>query len=127
MKNVVGYMDILYLPVLDIEETIKWYQEKLGFHWNGICFDLGKGPSIMLVTVDNEEDVKLTYKTDHWEGKDYDMHLLSFKSDNIEETYETLKEQGVSVSELKTYDENRKNFRFYDLNGNRFDVWQPIP
>ncbi|MGM0885072.1 MAG: VOC family protein [Bacillota bacterium] len=124
MKNVVGYIDILYLPVRNIEETIKWYQEKLGLHWNGVCFVLGNGPAIMLVKV--EEGVNLTYKTDHWEGENYDMHLLSFKSENIEETYETLKDRGVSVSELKTYDENRKNFRFYDLNGNRFDVWSPI-
>jgi uncharacterized glyoxalase superfamily protein PhnB len=126
MKSVVGYIDILYLPVLDFEEAIKWYEEKLGFYWNGICFNLGQGPAIMLITVNNEDEVKLTYKSD-FEGNDYDQHLLSFKSDNIEEAYETLKERGVSVSELKTYDENRKNFRFYDLYGNRFDVWQPIP
>jgi hypothetical protein len=123
MKNIVGHIDCVYLPVIDKEETIKWYQEKLGFHWTGFSFDLGYGPELMLVTVNNKEDVKLTYKTDHWEGKDYEMHILTYKSNNIEETYETLKQRGVSVSEIKLYDGNRKNFRFYDLNGNRFDVW----
>jgi predicted enzyme related to lactoylglutathione lyase len=122
-KPIIGYIDCIYLPVIDKEETIKWYQEKLGIQWTGYSFNLGNGPEIMLVTVKNKEDVKLTYKTDHWEGHDYDMHLLTFKSDNIEKTYESLKEQGVNVSEVKLYDGNRKNFRFYDLNGNRFDVW----
>jgi catechol 2,3-dioxygenase-like lactoylglutathione lyase family enzyme len=123
MKNVVGHIDCVYLPVVDVEETIEWYRDKLGFNWTGYSFDLGHGPEIMLVKVNNEEDVKLTYKTDHWEGKDYEMHLLTFKSENIEETYEILKERGISVSEIKLYDGNRKNFRFYDLYGNRFDVW----
>lgn len=123
MKTIVGYIDSVYLPVIDREEAIRWYSEKLGFHWTGYSFDLGFGPEIMLVTVNHKEDVKLTYKTDHWEGKEYDMHILTYKSDNIEETYQTLKERGVSVSEIKMYDGNRKNFRFYDLYGNRFDVW----
>lgn len=123
MKNIVGHIDCVYLPVIDREAAIKWYQEKLGFQWTGYSLDLGFGPEIMLVTVNHEEDVKLTYKTDHWEGQDYEMHILTYKSDNIEETYETLKERGVNVSEIKLYDRNRKNFRFYDLYGNRFDVW----
>lgn len=53
----------------------------------------------------------LSYNTDHWEGEGYDMHILTYKPDNIEDTYHTLKERGVSVSEIKIYD------------GNRFDVW----
>lgn len=123
MANIVGYIDCVYLPVLDQEETIKWYQEKLGFDWNGHCFELGYGPDIMLVNVNNKEDVKLTYNTDHWEGEDFEMYILTYKSPNIEETYETLKERGVKVSDIKMYDGNRKCFRFYDLNGHRFDVW----
>ncbi|WP_407944829.1 VOC family protein [Paenibacillus albiflavus] len=81
----------MYLPVVDQEETIKWYQEKLGFHWNGFYFELGFGPDIMLVTVNDKEDVKLTYRTDHWEDKDFDMYILTYKSSNIEKTYETLR------------------------------------
>ncbi len=76
-----------------------------------------------IITPKREEDATLTYKTDDWEGEDYDMHLLTFKSDDIERTHAHLKAQGVSVSEIKLYDGNRKNFRFYDLNGNRLDVW----
>lgn len=123
MNNVVGHIDCVYLPVVNQEETIKWYQEKLGFHWNGFCFELGYGPDIMLVTVNDKEDANLNYKTDHWEGKDFEMYVLTYKSNNIEETYDTLKQRGVNVSEIKMYDGNRKCFRFYDLNGNRFDVW----
>jgi hypothetical protein len=122
-KLIIGQIDCVYLPVINQDETINWYREKLGVKWTGFSFNFGNGPEIMLVTVKNKEDVKLTYKTDHWEGEDYDMHLLTFKSENIEETYEALKERGVSVTEIKLYDGNRKNFRFYDLNGNRFDVW----
>jgi catechol 2,3-dioxygenase-like lactoylglutathione lyase family enzyme len=122
-KLIIGQIDCVYLPVINQDETINWYREKLGVKWTGFSFNFGNGPEIMLVTVKNIEDVKLTYKTDHWEGEDYDMHLLTFKSENIEETYEALKERGVNVTEIKLYDGNRKNFRFYDLNGNRFDVW----
>ncbi|MBB3112201.1 hypothetical protein FHS18_004287 [Paenibacillus phyllosphaerae] len=122
-KPIVGQIDCVYLPVINEEGTIKWYEEKLGVRWTGFSFHLGNGPEIMLVTVNHKEDVKLTYQTDHWEGKDYEMHLLTFKSDNIEETHSTLVERGVQVSDIKLYDGNRKNFRFYDLNGNRFDVW----
>lgn len=86
-KPIIGHIDCVYLPVINQEETIKWYQDKLGIHWTGFSFNLGNGPEIMLVTVKNKEDVKMTYKTDHWEGENYDMHLLTFKSDNIEETY----------------------------------------
>lgn len=122
-KPIVGQIDCIYLPAKNKEATIRWYQEKLGLRWTGVSFDLGGGPEIMLVTPKREEDATLTYKTDDWEGEDYDMHLLTFKSDDIERTHAHLKAQGVSVSEIKLYDGNRKNFRFYDLNGNRLDVW----
>lgn len=121
--QIVEFIDTIYLPVLDKKESIQWYQEKLGLEWNGFCFNLGSGPVIFLVQVKNKEDVKLSYLTDDWEGADYDMQLVTFRSKKIDDTYRTLKERGVRVSEVIMYDGNRKNFRFYDLNGNRFDVW----
>ncbi|WP_123040546.1 VOC family protein [Cohnella candidum] len=122
-NQLVEFIDTIYLPVLDRQESIQWFQEKLGLTWNGYCFNLGSGPVIFLVPVKNKEDVKLSYLTDEWEGTDYEMQLVTFRSKNIEETHRKLQERGVNVSEVKVYDGNRKNFRFYDLNGNRFDVW----
>ncbi|TJY43848.1 VOC family protein [Cohnella pontilimi] len=121
--QIVEFIDTVYLPVLNKQESIQWFQEKLGLQWNGHCFNLGSGPVIFLVQVKNKDDVKISYLTDDWEGIDYEMQLVTFRSKNIDETYKILKERGVRVSEVRMYDGNRKNFRFYDLNGNRFDVW----
>ncbi|CAG9622559.1 VOC family protein [Sutcliffiella rhizosphaerae] len=123
MKQIVDFVDTIYLPVLNKNASIRWYEEKLGFAWNGHCFDLGNGPVIFLVQVKYPEDVKISYLTDAWEGKDYEMQLVTFRSKNIEETHKMLKNRNVKVKEIKMYDNNRKNFRFYDLNGNKFDVW----
>jgi hypothetical protein len=99
--QIVEFIDTIYLPVLDKQRSIQWFKEKLGLTWNGYCFNLGSGPVIFLVTVKNKEDVKLSYLTDEWEGTDYEMQLVTFRSKNIDETYRLLKEREVSVSEIK--------------------------
>lgn len=121
--QLLDYIDTIYLPVKDKQETINWYEEKLGLTWNGICFNLGTGPTIMLVTATDPESANLTYLTNDWEGTDYPMQLVTFKTSDIDTAHQQLTARGVEVSTLNTYDNNRKNFRFYDLNGNRFDVW----
>ncbi|WP_195576331.1 hypothetical protein [Paenibacillus sp. 1001270B_150601_E10] len=52
-EQIVEFIDTIYLPVIDKEESINWFQEKLGLKWNGHCFNLGSGPVISLVEVKN--------------------------------------------------------------------------
>jgi uncharacterized glyoxalase superfamily protein PhnB len=101
-----------HLPVKDVEETVKWYKENLGFEeeWfygdpvtDGGCrrdemrvlFGIGSSP----------------YQTPR------DLSLILFV-DNVEEVYAEIQERGLAiVSPLKTYDYGIKEFSIIDCNG----------
>lgn len=39
-KQLVDFIDTIYLPVKDKQKSIQWFEDKLGLKWNGHCFNL---------------------------------------------------------------------------------------
>jgi catechol 2,3-dioxygenase-like lactoylglutathione lyase family enzyme len=101
-----------HLPVRDVEETVKWYKENLGFEeeWfygnpvtDGGCrrdemrmiFGLGSSPFEL----------------------PKDISLILFV-ENVEEVYAEIQQRRLFIfSPLKTYDYGIKEFSIFDCNG----------
>jgi predicted enzyme related to lactoylglutathione lyase len=118
----------VYIPVWDVYESTLWYQRNLGLTANipnpiepGITHSIlvypSKGPAGFLIKSHER-------KTNVFLDKDgYEMGSFCFAVTNIEQMYRRLVENGVRV-EAEVVDRGGcgSNFRFYDPDGNKFDV-----
>lgn len=107
------------IPVADINKTIKWYEEKMGFKVN---FTWEEPISYAILKRDN--------LTLHFSQVHKDFTLTSpFPSiyvfvTQIEALYQEFKTKGVKVSELVEADYGMTDFDLYDLNGFRITFGQ---
>jgi uncharacterized glyoxalase superfamily protein PhnB len=101
-----------HLPVKDVEATVKWYKENLGFgeewFYGNPVTDGGCRRDEMRVLFGTGSSPYQTPK---------DISLILFV-DNVEEVYAEIQQRGLAVfSPLKAYDYGIKEFSIIDCNG----------
>ncbi|UHA58498.1 VOC family protein [Metabacillus litoralis] len=148
-KELGGLEDItgvtcIYILVKDVYESVKWYQKNLGCEptihnpvspgmqrsilrfpdHNGDI--LGPGlrqttPAIFLVTDKTREE-----RVDH-AVKSNNLHpLVCFITPRIQEMYNRFIENGVEIVDEISEDRSVGDaFKFYDLDRNLLEIWQP--
>ena len=100
-----------HLPVRDVRETIRWYEERLGFSepwfWGDPPSDGGC----------RRDDLRVLFgKADPFVPPQ-DLSLILFVS-GIDEVYEEIVERGHKIlSPVKTYDYGIREFAIEDVNG----------
>jgi|GEM_PF-683095 len=117
-----GRVDTIYIPVSDFWKSKNWYENVLGLRWGGYCFYLDSGPSIMLCETKDHSIPKFNFI----ERDGYEMFVITFQSRSIDQHqqfYEKLKASGVEVEGIEDRGLCGENFKFYDPDGNKFDVW----
>ena len=126
MNNLLIRVGTIYIPVKDPASSAEWYKEKLGAKLNYLddekaILDLADismflvkavGQSSNFFDVNGTERFVLTYEVDGLEV------LTSIHSD--------FKERGIEVGEIENRGHAGRNFVFYDLDGNKFDVWSEL-
>jgi catechol 2,3-dioxygenase-like lactoylglutathione lyase family enzyme len=126
VENQLIRVGTIYIPVKDPVSSAEWYKEKLGAKLNYLDEDKAimnlADISMFLVKaveqnsnfldVNGTERFVLTYEVDGLEA------LTSIHSD--------FKERGIEVGEIENRGHAGRNFVFYDLDGNKFDVWSEL-
>lgn len=107
------------LPVNDVEETIKWYEEKLGFHTD---FTWEEPATYAVISRDGIK-IHLTKKDDDFQPSRVHTALYVFVFE-VDEVFEEFKSKGVDAREPQTYDYGMRDFDLYDLNGFRLTFGQ---
>jgi len=116
----------IYIPVNDVEVSSEWYAEKLNaeiryqdkdkaiLNMASMSFFLVKsvGRSANFVDIHGEEHFILTFEVNGIEA--------------LTELHNDFLEKGLSVGEIEDRGHAGKNFIFYDLDGNMFDVWSEL-
>lgn len=117
----------IYLPVSHKKKAVKWYEDHLGLtHPRGPESDilqLGDGTWVFL-----EKSITKTtanFATSGWvENGNYEMFSICFETNDAVGLHEKLQNEGVEVEELRDEGSCGIQFIFYDLDGNKFQVFQ---
>ncbi|WP_029190962.1 VOC family protein [Ornithinibacillus scapharcae] len=127
MNKFIKRVGTTYLPVEDPRVASDWYQSKLGAVENYQDEDKAildfAHQSIFLVKAPAGE--KNSFK----DAKGNEHFALTFEVDGFEQLKEFhayLMENGVEVGEIEDRGHTGNNFVFYDLDGNKFDVWSEL-
>lgn len=127
MNTIIHRVGTIYLPVENPELASNWYQEKLGAIENfrneeKAILDFAN-QSFFLVKSQKGE------KAAFQDGKDKEHFFLTFEVDGIEDLkklHSVLMEKGVTVGDIEDRGHPGNNFVFFDIDGNKFDVWSEL-
>src|SRR5215217_3247013 len=97
-ESILNAICTVYIPVSNVDQSVEWYRDKLGLQWIGYCFQLASGPSIFLVQ--SKDRPNMNYRTDDWDGQDFEMYALTFKVADIHAAHRRVKANGVKVDEV---------------------------
>ncbi|MED0905208.1 VOC family protein [Bacillus nitratireducens] len=127
MKDKLLRVGTIYIPVTNVELSSKWYVNKLGaelsykdedetiLNFANQSFFLVKSQanqSLNFYDFCDEERFSLTFEVNGVNA------LESIHSDFIKKE--------IKVGEIENRGHTGKNFVFYDLDGNKFDVWSEL-
>ncbi|TQR20106.1 VOC family protein [Psychrobacillus vulpis] len=116
-----------YIPVTNVEDSSEWYVNKLGaelsYKDNDKAILNFANQSIFLVK--SKEDQSSNF---------YDIHgqkrfSITFEVDglnSLEAIHKDFIDKQIKVGEIEDRGHTGKNFVFYDLDGNIFDVWSEL-
>lgn len=119
-----------YLPVSNVEQAARWYEETFGLTVrrsgpdDGAILVLGNGQWLFLL--ETKEKRTANFTTDQWDGPGYEMFSLTFEVEDIVGLHKRLRESGVRVEPLADQDDCGLQFKFKDPDGNKFNVWQDV-
>ena len=126
MKNQIIRVGTIYIPVEDPRESSNWYREMLKAKLNYLDGDKAimdmadislflvksQGQTSNFTDINGEERFLLTYEVDGLEV--------------LEELHKEFKDRGIKVGSIENRGHAGRNFVFYDLDGNKFDVWSEL-
>lgn len=126
MKNQLIRVGTIYIPVEDPRESSNWYREMLKAKVNYLDGDKAimdmadislflvksQGQTSNFTDINGEERFLLTYEVDGLEV--------------LEALHKEFKDRGIKVGSIENRGHAGRNFVFYDLDGNKFDVWSEL-
>lgn len=116
-----------YIPVINVDLSAEWYVNKLGAKLNYKDHDKA------ILDFANQS-IFLVKSTDNQSSNFYDIYgnehfSLTFEVNGLnalEAVHKDFKENNIRVGEIENRGHSGRNFVFFDLNGNKFDVWSEI-
>ncbi|MEK5441049.1 VOC family protein [Fredinandcohnia sp. FSL W7-1320] len=127
MNTFIHRVGTIYVPVENPDLSSKWYQENLGAVENfrnddKAILDFANQSFFLVKSKVGEKAIFQDY-----EGNEH--FLMTFEVDGIEklrELHSFLTEKGVMVENIEDRGHPGNNFVFYDIDGNKFDVWSEL-
>ncbi|MGE7930450.1 VOC family protein [Lysinibacillus xylanilyticus] len=116
-----------YIPVSNVELSCEWYVSKLGAECSYRDSDKAilnfANQSFFLVRSMNNQNSNFIdcYGKEHFS--------ITFEVDGVsalETIHKNFRDKGIKVGEVENRGHAGRNFVFYDLDGNKFDVWSEL-
>ncbi|MEI5907036.1 VOC family protein [Bacillus spongiae] len=127
MKEQLTRVGTNYIPVTDVKRSAEWYVTKLEAELSYQDQDKAilniANQSIFLVK--SEEDQSANFVDDN--GTEW--FSLTFEVDGLkalQSIHARFSQQGIQVGEIENRGHVGRNFVFYDLDRNKFDVWSEL-
>ncbi|MFJ7731687.1 VOC family protein [Lysinibacillus sp. NPDC097231] len=116
-----------YIPVIDVELSCDWYVNKLGaecsYKDNDKAILNFANQSIFLVRSMTNQSANFldSYGEEHF-SITFEVNGLSA----LESIHKDFIDKGIRVGDVENRGHVGRNFVFYDLDGNKFDVWSEL-
>lgn len=126
MNNKLIRVGTIYIPVKDPVSSAEWYKEKLGAKLNYLDDDkaiLNLADISMFLVKAVEQN------SNFFDANGTERFVLTYEVDGLEaltSIHADFKERGIKVGEIENRGHAGRNFVFYDLDGNKFDVWSEL-
>jgi hypothetical protein len=118
-------VDSIYLAVKNRDESMEWFKKHFGLIQDDINrLKIGNVEVFFLETLDESFT---NIKTKDWvRGNDHFlMPAFCLLAEDIRSLYQYLKSNGIQTEELQDHGWFLE-FDFYDIDNNKFKVWEPI-
>ncbi|MCM3706835.1 MULTISPECIES: VOC family protein [Cytobacillus] len=116
-----------YIPVTNLDLSADWYVNKLGAELSYKDQDKAilnfANQSIFLVK--SKEDQSANF-FDIYGNECFSLTFEVNGLSALEAIHKDFKQNGISVGEIEDRGHSGRNFVFYDLDGNKFDVWSEL-
>lgn len=116
-----------YIPVKNVEHSADWYVTNLAAERSyqdedKAIINLANQSFFLVKASENQSSNFLDYKGEKWFSVTFEVNGM----DSLQKLHQDLKEKGVEVGEIENRGHAGRNFVFYDLDGNAFDVWSEL-
>ncbi|MBW9235077.1 VOC family protein, partial [Leptospira santarosai] len=116
-----------YLPVTNVEQSSEWYVNKLGAELNYIDNDKAilnlANQSIFLVKSRENQNSNFY---DIYGNEQFSITFEVNGLDALESIHKDFIEKEIKSGDIENRGHAGKNFVFYDIDGNKFDVWSEL-
>lgn len=116
-----------YLPVSDVDLSSEWYVNKLGAILNYKDEDKAilnfANQSVFLVKAKEYQSANF-FNSYGEECFSITFEVNGFNA--LEAVHREFKDKKIRVGEIENRGHSGRNFVFYDLDGNKFDVWSEL-
>ncbi|PEE40638.1 VOC family protein [Bacillus pseudomycoides] len=127
MKDKLLRVGTIYIPVTNVELSSKWYVNKLGAELSYKDEDKAilnfANQSFFLVKSQANQSLNF------YDFCDEERFSLTFEVNGLnalESIYSDFIKKEIKVGDIENRGHTGKNFVFYDLDGNKFDVWSEL-
>ena len=127
MRNKLIRVGTTYIPVRNVEDSLLWYVDKLGAVRSYMDEDKAiinlANQSFFLVRVDEGQTSNFM---DMHGNKRFSITFEVDGMENLKDLHTELMEKNIKVGDIEDRGHPGRNFVFYDLDGNAFDVWSEL-
>ncbi|MEK3990470.1 MULTISPECIES: VOC family protein [Robertmurraya] len=116
-----------YIPVTNVEDSADWYVTNLAAELSyqdadKAIINLANQSFFLVKANENQSSNFLDYKGGKWFSVTFEVDGM----DALQNLHKEFKEKGVRVGDIENRGHAGRNFVFYDLDGNGFDVWSEL-
>lgn len=116
----------IYVPVSFVADASEWYIEKLGAE---LAYQDDDKAIINIANMSFFLVKSVEQTTNFVDIKGNERFILTFEVNGMDALYDLhndFKVRGINVGEIENRGHVGRNFIFYDLDGNMFDVWSEL-
>ncbi|QPQ30581.1 VOC family protein [Lysinibacillus sp. JNUCC 51] len=127
MSETIIRIGTTYIPVSNVELSCEWYVSKLGAECSyrdsdKVILNFANQSFFLVRSMNNQNSNFIDcYGKEHFS--------ITFEVDGVsalETIHKNFRDKGITVGEVENRGHAGRNFVFYDLDGNKFDVWSEL-
>ncbi|RHW43339.1 VOC family protein [Neobacillus notoginsengisoli] len=116
-----------YLPVRNVDLSSDWYIDKLGAELSykdedKAILNFANQSFFLVKSNENQSSNFIDIRGNERFSLTFEVNGL----DALEDIHKEFKENEIDVGEIEDRGHSGRNFVFYDLDGNKFDVWSEL-